>query len=91
VSSTDRLIGTLLQAAQRSSGTVDFARLATVPPPVKRYLERVLREGQPLIRVARLEQVGQLRTEGSSPRRWLRSPTRACRSRYNSGLMTTAR
>lgn len=70
MSSTDRLVETLLQAAGRSSGQVDFARFSGLPPPVKRYLEHVLRDGQPLIRVARLEQEGHLGTAGSSTR-WM--------------------
>ena len=44
--------------------------MADLPPPIARYLERVLRNGQPLIRRARLKQRGKLRTDGQSTR-WL--------------------
>jgi hypothetical protein len=41
-----------------------------LPPPVARYLKHVLRNEQPLIRVARLKQTGKLRTDTRSTR-WL--------------------
>lgn len=44
--------------------------LSTLPPPVARYLEHVLRDGQPMIRRLRLKQSGQLRTRVESSR-WL--------------------
>ena len=46
----------------RLGARVDFATLADVPPPVERYLRRVLVDGQPRIRSARLRQDGTLRT-----------------------------
>jgi hypothetical protein len=49
---------------------VRFAALDGLPPPVVRYFKRVLREGQPFIREAQLEQAGRLRT-GTRSNRWL--------------------
>lgn len=44
--------------------------LDSLPEPVSRYLRRALRAGQPPIRIARLAQVGELRTDVRSDR-WL--------------------
>jgi uncharacterized protein DUF6544 len=49
---------------------VDLAAMADLPPPTARYLRKVLRNGQPLIRAARLKQSGKLRTDSRSTR-WL--------------------
>jgi hypothetical protein len=69
--STTRLIEALLQASQPlGRSRVDFAALDGLPPPVARYLRRVLRDGQPFIKVARLQQEGRLRTDVRSTR-WL--------------------
>jgi hypothetical protein len=57
-------------AAATGPGRVDFAALADAPPPVARYLRRVLRDGEPVIRRAELAQRGALRT-GPESRRWL--------------------
>jgi len=42
---------------------IDFSRLDGLPEPVARYLRHVLRDGQRPVRVVRLSQVGQLRTD----------------------------
>lgn len=47
-----------LQAAPAPSGRVAFDGLDSLPAPVARYLRAVLREGQPLVRQARLAQAG---------------------------------
>jgi hypothetical protein len=61
----------LLQATDRTgTDRVSLAELDNLPEPVVRYFRRVLREGQPYIRVARLRQTGELRTKTQSDR-WL--------------------
>jgi hypothetical protein len=62
----------LLDALAESSAParVDFAALDGAPPPLARYLRRVLRDGDPVIRRAELAQRGVLRT-GPASRRWL--------------------
>jgi hypothetical protein len=61
----------LLQTADRTdTAQVSTEELNNLPEPVVRYFRRVLREGQPYIRVARLHQTGELRTEPQSDR-WL--------------------
>ena len=45
---------------------VHFQSFYQLPAPVARYLRNVLQEGQPLIRVARFTQMGQLRTDPAS-------------------------
>lgn len=65
------LVATLLdEARQATAGRVDFDGLAGLPPAVTRYLRLVLRDGQPLIRLARVRQIGKLRT-GTRSERWL--------------------
>jgi len=59
-----------IAVSQREPG-VDFATFEQLPQPVARYLRRVLRDGQPLIRVAKLRQTGRLRTDLHT-KRWLR-------------------
>ena len=54
---TDAAVQRLL-AAPMPSGRVTFAGVDTLPAPVARYLRAVLREGQPLVRHARLAQDG---------------------------------
>lgn len=62
--STAKLVQNLVAAPpMETPGPVDFTELGTLPTPVARYLRHVLRDGQRPIRVARLSQVGQLRTD----------------------------
>jgi uncharacterized protein DUF6544 len=64
-------IETLLQTTDRTgTARVSLAELDNLPEPVLRYFRRVLREGHPYIRVARLRQTGELRTDTQSDR-WL--------------------
>lgn len=50
--------------------TVDFGDIAALPEPVRRYFHHVLADCQPLIRVARYRQQGELRTDIASAR-WM--------------------
>lgn len=69
--STARLENVLIHSLHRTApDRVDFAALSALPEPVGRYFRRVLRDGQPLIRVALLNQMGELRTKPQSSR-WL--------------------
>lgn len=52
----------LQQPSQSASKTVDFDRLAGLPPPVQRYFRHVLTDGQPIVQQVTLQQVGVLRT-----------------------------
>ena len=52
-----------------SPGKVDFATLATLPAPVARFFRFALRDGQPMIRSARVEQRGHFRT-GDALSKW---------------------
>ncbi len=58
------------EAHQAPVGRVDLEGLSALPAPVMRYLNLVLRNGQPLIRLARVRQTGKLRT-GTRSERWL--------------------
>lgn len=70
--SADRLVDELLEGAHGGgSDRVDLNALGEVPPPVARYFRHVLRKRHQFIRVARLEQVGELRTSTRSSR-WSR-------------------
>jgi hypothetical protein len=69
---------------------VDFATLERVPPPVERYLRRVLRDGQPVIAVARFDQAGELRTDPGSSR-WLRFKARQLAAPLAPGFVWDAR
>lgn len=53
-----------------ATGKVDFVSLSELPAPVAGYLKHVLGDEQPLLRTARLQQTGRLRT-GTSGNRWL--------------------
>jgi hypothetical protein len=55
--------------AVKPAGTVDFARLGSLPAPVARYFRFALRDGQPMIRAARVEQRGHFRT-GDALSKW---------------------
>ena len=57
-------------AIEPSNERVDFNALRELPPPVARYFRHVLTDGQKLIRLARMQQSGVLRT-GTSADRWL--------------------
>jgi hypothetical protein len=70
--STATQVDALLRAAERTGPErVDYASLSGLPEPVGQYLRHVLRDGQPLVEVAHLSQVGELRTAPNS-RRWFR-------------------
>ena len=59
----ERMATTLLQGASHpGSETVDFASFSELPPPVARYFRHVLKDGQKLIRMAKMHQSGMLRT-----------------------------
>jgi len=59
---SSRLVEKLVRATPRvGAGTVDFGELEHLPAPVSRYFRRVLKEGQPVIRTARLTQKGTFR------------------------------
>jgi hypothetical protein len=59
---TARLLG---EQPAGSSGVVRFDALGDLPAPVQRYFRRVLADGQPLVRSARLVQAGQFRVQAS--------------------------
>jgi hypothetical protein len=59
---THRSIAALEGAARTPTGRVSFDDLASLPAPVQRYFRLVLRDGQPLIRSARVEQSGTFRS-----------------------------
>lgn len=62
-SKAERMAATLLQGASHpGSETVDFASFTELPPPVARYFRHVLKDGQKLIRMAKMHQSGMLRT-----------------------------
>lgn len=62
-SNTEQMEAELIgRTIQPSHGIVDFSELADLPPPVVRYFRHVLSDGQKLIRLARLQQSGVLRT-----------------------------
>ena len=66
-------VGALAEALIRSAprpaaGTVDFASLSELPPPVARYFRHVLTDGQELIRRATIRQSGVLRTSTTAAR-----------------------
>ena len=68
--STAELVTALLEGSERATAHhVDLDALDQLPPPVARYFRHVLPDRRPFIRVARLEQVGTLRTNIRS-RRW---------------------
>ena len=85
------LMDTLLKAAgQASPGRADFAALVELPSPVARYLMHVLRDGQPLIRIARLRQTGKLRADTRN-RRWLPFEARQIVAPVSVGFIWDAR
>jgi len=62
--STSAFVETVLAAAPPGRpNPVDFQQFEGLPLPVGRYLRHVLRDGQQPIQVARLRQVGELRTD----------------------------
>ena len=69
--STARLVEGVVRNAQAAqSQTVDFDLLVGLPPPVARFLRHVLEDRQSSIGLARLTQVGTLRTDAANER-WL--------------------
>lgn len=64
---TTRRVADLLAAAD-SPASSPYRRedVADLPPPVRRYFERVLSDGAPHVRTARLEQRGEFRLGGRS-------------------------
>jgi len=66
-SRVDQLLATMNEeASQTEAGVVDFASFTELPPPVARYFQHVLTDGQKLIRTAELQQSGELRTDTDS-------------------------
>lgn len=57
-------------AGHARPGAYRESDLADLPPPVRSYLRRVLRDGQPLIQAAEIRQRGRLRLS-ETRRRWL--------------------
>lgn len=57
-SASREAIARLTACRSRARGNFSHQDLAGLPPPVAHYLGRVLHEGQPLIRAARIEQDG---------------------------------
>ncbi|MCU0621550.1 MAG: hypothetical protein MUC69_08615 [Gemmatimonadales bacterium] len=57
-----------LARLQGAPGTVSFAELDGTPAPVARYLRAVLREGQPIVRHARLAQSGDFLLDAAKER-----------------------
>ena len=62
---TDRLVERLTRTTGATPATVTFAALDTLPEPVRRYFRTVLRDGQPLVRLARITQAGEFRGKES--------------------------
>lgn len=63
-SRVEQMLTTLNESAARAAGgKVDFASFSELPAPVARYFQHVLSNGQSLIKVARLQQSGVLRTK----------------------------
>jgi hypothetical protein len=64
---TDRLVADLIAASVPERGrAVRGDDLAALPPPIRRYAETVLREGQPRIERVRIEQSGTFRSGGAA-------------------------
>lgn len=65
---TERLVRRLLmgRGGTAPEATVSFQVLDPLPGPVQRYFRRVLRDGQPCIRSARVRQAGQFRSKESA-------------------------
>jgi uncharacterized protein DUF6920 len=58
-----QMLKTLSESAARpAGGNIDFASFSELPRPVARYFQHVLSNGHSLIKVARLQQSGMLRT-----------------------------
>lgn len=53
---------------QQRGGVVRFDNFEQLPTPVARYFRQTLRDGQPLVRVARFHQKGELRTDETRDR-----------------------
>lgn len=76
---TLQLVGVLRhQAPAQEMRAVSFEGFGQLPEPVARYLRLALKEGQPLIRSVRLNQVGKLRGLEESQAKWM--PFRAVQS-----------
>ena len=60
-----RQAGAQAQLVGGVSARVDLASLALLPAPVRRYFRFALRDGQPAVRVVRLEQAGHFRSGGA--------------------------
>lgn len=63
------LLEPLLNAPRTGTLQVDLTRLKDIPAPVAKYFHRVLSQGQPVIRLARIQQSGTLRADTHSERR----------------------
>lgn len=60
----------VLASRARGAARANLNELTGLPAPVARYFERVLQNGQPVIRLARFSQTGTLRTDAMNDR-WL--------------------
>lgn len=68
---TAQTVGQLLQAATpQAPATVAFSDLGRLPAPVARYFRRVLKDGQPVVRSARILQQGLFRLS-ETEERWV--------------------
>lgn len=78
-----------LAAAPAGAGRVDFAALDSLPAPVRRYLRKALKDGQPLIRLAHFGQSGTIRTSANG--RWMDFSARQLVSPFAPGFLWNAR
>lgn len=68
-SKVEQIVVTLIQSTSRPvSGTVDFDSFSELPPPVAHYFRHVLTGRQKLIRTAKIQQSGALRTSTTTER-----------------------
>ena len=62
---TQRLLHVLSESAPGAPRTVNFESLSALPPPVRRYFRRVLKDSQPFIDQAVIDQSGEFRSKES--------------------------
>ncbi len=60
---SERLSGHLPGSVAGARERVDFTSLSSLPDPVRRYFQAVLRDGQPRVRSARIVQMGEFRSK----------------------------
>ncbi len=88
--STARLVERLwAPAGSRPPGRVDFRELEGLPEPVARYFRLVLKDGQPLVRRARLSQEGGFRLRPGG-RAWAAMQARQCFAARGRGFVWDA-